>query len=311
MKTYLLPLACALLAPLGSTQSLTTTFNNDFPIALGWSCYFDLQVNNTIDLSGIAVNATAAGANGTMNVWMTPAGGTHVGNETNPAVWTQVATGLNVTALGAGAGTAIPLAAPLTINPGTYGVAISGTLTTASTIGNGFNEVYSNADMTLTAGTITLAAPGQPSTITFDPRVWNGTLFYGPFASSIDVGTGCGDTPMEVRSLDRPVMGTTVGVEVSNIPTTNLASVLLVGFAGIDPGLDLSVFGATGCTLYTDPRVSIPLMAGTEEETINLAIGNGPTLPGANVHFQAMTLDLFTLSAIRLSNGMVWTVNPN
>ena len=101
---------------------------------------------------------------------------TSVGNETNMALWTQVATGS-----GTGAGLDLPthvtLSNPFLLNAGTlYGIALVAdpAITLHYTNGNGSNQNYSNADLSLVLG----SATNMPFTApVFSPRVWNGTVF--------------------------------------------------------------------------------------------------------------------------------------
>src|SRR5262249_25716611 len=108
------------------------------------------------------------------------------GNETNMALWTQVATGS-----GTGAGldqpTHVTLSNPIPLNPGTlYGIALIAdpAFEHRYTNGNGSNQNYSNSDLALVLGSATNAPFTAP---VFSPRVWNGTIYYS--------GGPCGPTP--------------------------------------------------------------------------------------------------------------------
>ena len=100
-----------------------------------------------------------------------------VGNETNMALWTQVATGS-----GTGAGIDLPthvtLSNSFTLNAGTlYGIAVvaDAAIPLSYTNGNGSNQNFSNADLSLVLGTTTNVPFTAP---VFTPRVWNGTIYY-------------------------------------------------------------------------------------------------------------------------------------
>jgi len=112
---------------------------------------------------------------------------TSQGNETNMALWTQVATGS-----GTGAGVDLPthvtLSNPIPLNAGTlYGIAMVAdpAITLHYTNGNGSNQNYSNANVALFLGSATNVPFTAP---VFSPRVWNGTVYY-------DVGGGGTPSP--------------------------------------------------------------------------------------------------------------------
>jgi PKD repeat protein len=95
-----------------------------FSIASPATALFDVQV---LDPTGITVrmiecqcNAVAA-QSGTLGVWVTALGGTHVGQHLNPGVWTQVAT---ATRIHTGGRVAFTLPTPFHLAPGTYGMAL-------------------------------------------------------------------------------------------------------------------------------------------------------------------------------------------
>jgi hypothetical protein len=139
-----------------------------------------------------------------MDVYTVPT--TRVGNETNIAAWTLVASGSGV---GQGANNPTPVdVTDFTLGTGQYGIAlvIGATCGHDYTNGTGTNQVFSNADLTISAG----AASNVPFTAgIFDPRVWNRTLYYTSqggvaCASSGTVGTGCGSTtPLTLTPVRR------------------------------------------------------------------------------------------------------------
>ena len=142
----------------------------------GGAVYFDVTVGpQDIDVTSVDLNTDAAAA---FNVDMFAFVGTYVGNQANPAPWgAAVATGS-----GTGAGVGLPstatfgTAVTLLANT-TYAVALvldaGGSHT--YTNGDGTNQQYSNADLTIDLGSgsnVPFTAP------TFNPRVWNGGITY-------------------------------------------------------------------------------------------------------------------------------------
>jgi serine protease AprX len=145
--------------------------------SLSGTVFFDVTVTNPIRVSALAVNVTgAAGADLFLDVWRTNAGVSHAGNEGNP-VWVPMTAGRGVSA-GANTPSSIELSEPFLLTPGVYGFAVqSNNFTWAYTNGNGTNQSYSNADVTISAGTSKSGAPGVAGTV-FSPRVANIELQY-------------------------------------------------------------------------------------------------------------------------------------
>lgn len=305
-----LPFAlCATFAP---AQSLTTFYGHNFPGASNWTIFFDLQVHTAIDVAGLECNiSTAVGSVGSVDVYMTAAGGTHVNNESNP-VWTLVGTGQQSSANGVGSPTGIAMTAPFSIQPGTYGVGLHhrGSFGPANTIGTGTNQTFSNAELTLTAGSLTLSQPGMPSSILFSPRVFNGGIFYGGFATARVAGSGCGPSNFKVRTTSRPALGRTVNVEIEDIPAAAVTAGLLVGFSPIEPGIDLTAVGMPGCTLFSNGDAVLPLANGVTSTTESFAIGNDPALIGTEVAMQALAV-VFGENPLNvvLSNATLWRID--
>jgi hypothetical protein len=176
------------LTPLAHAQSLTTLFAQNNNGSVGGAVYFDVTITNPIIINSIDTNTGTAGAIGATVYTIA---GTYVGNTGNPAAWTERSTG---TGTGAGVNnpTPISLATPITLNAGTYGVAIIAAAPAQPsfahyyTNGTGSNQNYSNADLALSLG----AASNTPWGALFSPRVWNGTIHYIP-ANPNAIGACC------------------------------------------------------------------------------------------------------------------------
>ena len=180
MKALLSVLGFVLAAAAGSSASAqcssqTTLFASNNSGSVGGIIYYDLNVTNAagITISKLDTNTNAvAGTPFQLDVFTVP--GTYVGNEANMGAWTLVGTGLG-TAAGLNVPTPVDIS-DFSLAAGTVGVAIRLTgAANAYTNGTGANQVYINADFTLTAG----AAENVPFTLPiFTPRVWNGTIYY-------------------------------------------------------------------------------------------------------------------------------------
>src|SRR4029077_20739990 len=137
---------------------------------------------NSITVTALDINTAATVAVSNFRIYVLP-GMTSVGNETNMALWTQVATGS-----GTGAGLDLPthvtLSNSFTLNAGTlYGIAVVAdpAIPLSYTNGNGSNQNFSNADLPLALGSATNVPFTAP---VFSPRVWNGTIDNSPGSCS-------------------------------------------------------------------------------------------------------------------------------
>src|SRR5882724_8110642 len=160
------------------TNSITTLFaSNNFGNP-GGANYFDLTVaSSPISVTALDINTAETVSFTNFRVYVLP-GMTSQGNETNMALWTQVATGSG-TGAGVDQPTHVTLSNPIPLNAGTlYGIAMVAdpAITLHYTNGNGSNQNYSNADVALFLGSATNVPFTAP---VFSPRVWNGTIYYG------------------------------------------------------------------------------------------------------------------------------------
>jgi len=222
-------LAVTLLATVGVAQSpLITLSGGTNQGNVGGGIYFDLTVNTTITINRIdfLCGANTVAGTGTMDVYLGPT--TYVGNVTNPALWTLVASAAVPVAPSAiSVGT---LNAPFALAPGNYGVALksnaysngytNGVTCTSTTVpGSCANSIFSNAELTLRAGAAqnSFLAGGI-----FQPRIFNGQIHYTPGGTPIAVaswqgyGKGCyGYYRSFYQLFPNPValnLGTTGGV---------------------------------------------------------------------------------------------------
>jgi len=181
---------------------LTTTYANNNGNAAGGAVYFDLDVLDPAGLTIFNIDfncSSAAGTAGTMEVYTTPT--TWVGNNSNAAVWSSVASA-GVVAAGVGGPTPICIAPGFYLPQGQYGIALVQTgVGQAYTTGTSpFPLNYANADLSLTAG----GGTNVPFSATlFSPRVFNGAVHYVsgnnpgvclPNATKETFGEGCYST---------------------------------------------------------------------------------------------------------------------
>ncbi len=174
----ILAFSCAtlLLSTVASAQTfcLSTLFARNNGGGFGGAVYFDVNVLNPngIKVTSLETNTFETVAF-TVEVYTTPA--TSVGNQTNAALWTLVATG-SATGMGGDVPTPIDVT-DFGLAPGTHGIAIVMGPTAGHdyTNGDGSNQFHADSNLEISLGSASNAAfTGN----IFDPRVWNGTICY-------------------------------------------------------------------------------------------------------------------------------------
>jgi hypothetical protein len=174
-----LAVSAAIFSTSAHAASIATLFAKNNGGSDGGAVYFDITTGpNPVTITGLFTNTdSAAGITFTdFKVWLLP-GTTFVGNESSPLLWQLAATGSGTTAA-TNSPTEVFLSNPISLTANTlYGIVLQASPEHdfAYTNGNGSNQVYSNADLTLTLG----KASNTPFTGSFiSPRVWNGELTY-------------------------------------------------------------------------------------------------------------------------------------
>lgn len=241
MHASLTFLASTLLATTLLAQSpLTTTFASNNGGAAGGAVYFDLDVTagTPLLITGLDLNFSApANTAGTVEIYTCP--GSRTGNQSNPGAWTLVSSGSVLTA-GRDTPTAVALT-PFTLPPGPVGIALKAiSVGHAYTNGNGSNQVYGNADLTLTAGEASNVAF---STAILTPRVANCRFHYdrtvqtllapnnggalgGAVYFDVDVTNPAGITLTGMSTILTTSLGTLGTVDVYTCPTSYVGNPL-------------------------------------------------------------------------------------
>ena len=179
--------SCLTLLACGSAQSpLTTTLGGTFNAGTSATLYFDLTVSGSgIVVTGLDLHLTG---NGTVEVYTCP--NSRLGNQLNPAAWTLVSTGATLTGSG---GTVVVGITPFSLPPGSRGVALRTTGGTAHifSLGNGSNQNYATAELSLAAGEV---SSGAFSGSLASPWVVNARITYvgAAAAAATPIGFGCG-----------------------------------------------------------------------------------------------------------------------
>ena len=150
---------------------------------------FNVVATNTVTIDSFIISPQSTG-NLTVEVYYRQ--GTYIGYETNSSAWTMLGSKtVTVTSGGSGSKLTVPIGG-LTIPAGqTYGLYVtftSGNMNYSN--GNGSNQTFSDANMTLNLG----VGKSYPFGGTFNPRVWNGQIYYS-------LGGGSGDCRSDKVSL--------------------------------------------------------------------------------------------------------------
>jgi len=126
-------------------------------------------------------------------------------------------------------------------------------------------------------------------------QLWNGTA--APIAAHTTSGTGCvGSSGQPITQTGvpsaRPVLDSTMKVDVTDIPAALTGFVMVVGTTPIVPALDLTSIGMPGCTLGLNIIATeiVPAAAGAGQWA--LAIPNNPAWLGQSIYHQAVGFDL-------------------
>ncbi len=284
-------LVLAALATSVSAQCLTTLYARNNGGSNGGAIYFDVDVINPAGLTVTVIDTNTA-ETVPLQLDVYTISGSHVGNETTGA-WTLVSSG---TATGAGQNNPTSIDVTDFMLPvGQTGIAL--VMNSAAghdyTNGNGSNQVYSNADLTITCGSATnVPFSGNP----FTPRVWNGTLYYttpggSPCATVGSFGAGCGTQPLTLTASARPSFGTTFTADTSNISATTNFGVVLLGLIEINPPFDLAAIGAPGCFQYITNDVTLVWFPAGTTASNPVSIPANPGLSGVQFYGQSVAFD--------------------
>ena len=289
------------------TNILTTFAGGNGLSASGSGNVFDVTVLNPNGITITELIMTpwlGAGGPFSVDVYLTDDDTGYANNHANQPLWRLVATG-NATSTTPSTSTApvqigVPLNAPLHIAPGSYSMALHATgAGVVYTTGNGANQSYGNADLTIFCG----GGKGAPfATGLNNPRVWNGGFIYDnctsgtPPAALGFLGTGCAGSlgVSAITGVTPPAFGGALSLDIDKLPL-NLGFMFL-GFnnqnSPLGPlPLDLTALGAAGCKLHTSIDLYLPLAASNNQANFSLSVPVDPTLACIQMYHQAFVPD--------------------
>jgi V8-like Glu-specific endopeptidase len=106
--------------------------------------------------------------------------------------------------------------------------------------------------------------------------------------SAVPFSTGSGGSPLQFNASDAPRLGSTINLGLSSVPGGVIANAINLGFAS--QNLDLTLIGMPGCRLLTTLDVILPVAASSPNAATSFAIPNIPSLNGAHVFAQGVSL---------------------
>jgi hypothetical protein len=230
------------------------------------------------------------------------AGMSWVGNETNPSAWGLLGSG-TLTVASPHADSPAVFATPLNLPAGLWGIALVVNQTTTGPAPGPLHPMLT--DPAITAPTTFSNAVLTIAQLQFQRESWTATLapathwqnievHYTPragYANWTTYGAGCVAPNVPQLGLNaRPVIGTTVTFQTSNIVAGTLSNLWLFGFAPDPVGLDLGPFGLPGCRLHLQLGSAIVInfsAVSGGSSTVALPIPLDPSYSGIVLHGQA------------------------
>lgn len=132
----------------------------------------------------------------------------------------------------------------------------------------------------------------------------------GTGGSFTPFGTGCGSPALAIAGSGTPNIGQAVSVQMTS-GLANSPGIYIIGAA--PTSIDLTGLGAPGCTLYTQPLVTIPTVFDGSGNAAplplnipnnNSLVGASLTLTGLDVNPGANTLGLTTANGLTMTIGV-------
>jgi hypothetical protein len=131
-------------------------------------------------------------------------------------------------------------------------------------------------------------------------------VYYSPAGASLDPGNRdisatiaagytvcCTDSlGLDLDASARPVTGTTIQLQTSSVPPTASLSLVLLNFAAVIPGIELTFLGMPGCyqNIALGGAVTLAVNIGPASWSTPFGIPSGATFIGTNVFGQSAAL---------------------
>lgn len=127
-----------------------------------------------------------------------------------------------------------------------------------------------------------------------------------PFTTLADADALALDTPA------RPILGSTLQLVASAIPSQTSLGAFLFGFTKVDPGLSLASLGAPGCAQYVAIDASRIFFSTGSSHALPQGLPLAPAFAGLQLHVQAAVLAAGSNAlGLLTSNGLTLTLDVN
>ncbi len=254
-----------------------------------------VQINTTTTVT----SPNQVGATVPVTFFLFP-GATWVGNETNTPAWGPLATGI-LTVAAHHTDSAIVFNPPFLLPAGSWGIAIQVPQTTTGPNPGPLHPMlipstvipppYTDGVLTMTnvqfqreSWTASLTTPAHEQSLEIHYTAMSGYSNWTAF------GAGCGAPTPQLGLLSRPIVGTTIDFENSNIAAGSLLNFWLFSFVPDATGTSLAPFGLPGCNIHlalSSPLTTSVSLVNNGVATAQIALPNDPAYAGLVLHAQA------------------------
>ena len=284
-----------------AAQQLTTVLVANNSVGTPATLYYDLNVLNPEGCLISSFDSVSTNLSTPFTVDWYVMTGSYVGSALTPAPWTFVGQASGTSNPVSGAPSNAGFAQPIYLPAGSYGIAMRYVGITPRYVTLTVPTTYGNGDLSLTAGSASLSTAGPfTGTNLNTPRAWCGTLYYTTHNITGEAGYGffapgcAGSLGASHFTANRPQLGTTLTVNVSNMPTS--IGVMMTGFSNTNSvfgalPFDVTVYGAPGCFGRVSTDVTTLLLGAGNTAAWNFVIPNDPGLSGLPLYNQALVLD--------------------
>ena len=284
-----------------AAQQLTTVLVANNSVGAPATLYYDLNVLNPngVLISSFDSVSTTLSTPFTVDWYVMT--GSYVGSALTPAPWTFVGQASGTSNAVSGAPSNAAFAQPIYLPAGSYGIAMRYVGITARYVTLPALTTYGNGDLSLTAGAASLSTAGPfTGTNLNSPRGWCGTLYYSTHNITGEAGYGffapgcAGSLGASHFTANRPQLGTTLTVNVSNMPTS--VGIMMTGFSNTNSvfgplPFDVTIYGAPGCFGRVSTDATTLLLGAGNTASWGFSIPNNPALSGVKMFNQALVLD--------------------
>ena len=118
-------------------------------------------------------------------------------------------------------------------------------------------------------------------------------------------------SPIRLSASGNPVIGGSMSFQTDNLPASSLLSIYLLSTGQINPGVDLGIINAGGCSAYvTLPETLSAVQLGGPSAATTISIPNDPYFAGFSFYSQSIALDpTANVLGVMTTNGVASYMN--